>query len=193
MAVTWPDAAFAHSSVPGLAGLYTGMLHPFTMAVQLLMLTALALFVQQRLPESELTLYAFLTGSLLGVGAAASRVLSTSSGSPAIVVAVVTSLLVAACWPRGIALLLLVGGVSGTISGLLSWPDAGGKTGAMILTGLGAVIGALLFVVMVVAILEVVRAKVASQWLTIAVRIAASWTGATALLLGALAYKTHIQ
>lgn len=193
LVTAWPEAAFAHSSVPGLAGLYTGMLHPFTMASQLLLLIALALFVQQRLPDSELTLYAALIGSLAGLAAGASGYLSSAADMPAIAAAVVTALFVAAAWPRGTAVLLPVGAVSGAASGMLSWPDAGGKPGAMIMTGLGAAVGGFLFVLIVAMILEIIRAKLPPQWFPVAVRIAASWTAAVALLLGALAFKTNVQ
>lgn len=192
MAVAWPHTACAHSSVPGLAGLYTGMLHPFTMASQLLMLIVLALFVQQRLPDSELVLYAFLIGSLVGLALAALDSSASLSDLPAVVMAVITALLVAAAWPRKTLVLLVTGAASGTISGLLAWPDAGESPGSMIMPALGSVVGALLFVIAATAVLEVLRVTIAARWLAIGVRIAASWTGAIALLLGALAFKTHV-
>jgi hydrogenase/urease accessory protein HupE len=66
LVVVWPSHAFAHSSTPGLSGIYWGMLHPFSSAATLLLLIVLGLFVQQRLPASELTLLAFVAATFVG-------------------------------------------------------------------------------------------------------------------------------
>ena len=58
-AMVWPAPAWAHGSVPGLQGIYSGMLHPFTSGPQLLAFFAMALVIQQRLPSSEDVFHAF--------------------------------------------------------------------------------------------------------------------------------------
>lgn len=70
----------------------------------------------------------------------------------------------------------------------LSWPDPGAK-GDMMFTALGAIIGSVLIVIAVAGIIETVWQAAKWPWLPIAVRVAASWETAIAVLLGALLFR----
>ncbi len=188
LVMAWPEAAFAHSSVPGLSGLYWGMLHPFTSAAQLLLLIVLGLLVQQRLPASELVLFTFIGASLIGGTVAAAGYLPANVDILLLGLTVLAGLLVVSALPLPPWLLMAVGSVSGVAAGLVAWPDAG-KLDAMLMTAFGAVIGSFLLVMLIAAVVEIVRLKVSLTWLPIAIRVAGAWVTAVAMLLGALLFK----
>lgn len=188
-ALLWPAPAWAHGSVPGLQGIYAGMLHPFTSGPQLLALFAMALVIQQRLPDSEDAFHAFWASCLAGAGAAA---LGQGGMNPDVLLTIfviVAGFVAASSLKLPLPALLLLGITCGLLSGYLSWPDPGAKSD-MMFTALGAIIGAVLIVIAVAGIIETVWQAAKWPWLPIAVRVAASWATAIAVLLGALLFRT---
>ena len=188
LALFWPAPAWAHSPIPGIQGVYWGMLHPFTSGPQILALFGLALVIQQRLPESEDVLHSFWVSCLVGVGAAG---LGLSGFDPEMlltIVAIVAGMLAASAIRLPLAKLMIVGVSIGFLSGYLSWPDPGAK-GDMMLSAFGAVIGSVLIVILLAGLLEMVWQAKRWSWLPIAVRVAASWVTAIAVLLGALLFR----
>jgi hydrogenase/urease accessory protein HupE len=188
LTLCWPAPAWAHGSVPGLQGIYWGMLHPFSSGPQILALFALALVIQQRLPGSEDVFHGFWVSCLTGAGAAS---LGLSGFDPEIlltIVAIVAGILAASALRIPLAALLTLGICCGLLSGYLSWPDLGAK-GDMMFTALGAVIGTVLIVILLAGIIEMVWQAKRWPWLPIAVRVAASWVTAIAVLLGALMFR----
>lgn len=188
LVMAWPEAAFAHSSLPGLSGFYWGMLHPFTSAAQLLLLIVLGFLVQQRLPASELVLFTFIGANLIGGAVAAAGYLPADADILLLALTVLAGLLVVSALPLTPWLLMVVGAVCGIAAGLVSWPDAG-KLDAVLMTAFGAVVGSFLLVMMIAAVVEVIRLKVSLPWLPIAIRVAGAWVTAVAMLLGALTFK----
>lgn len=188
LAICWPDAAFAHGSVPGLQGIYWGMLHPFTSAPQLLALLAMSLVIQQRLPESEDMFHGFWVSCLAGAGAAA---LGLSGHNPDLaftLLAIVAGVLAASSIRLPLAAMLLLGTCCGLLSGYLAWPDPGAG-GDMMFAALGAILGAVLIVIIVAGLVEAAWRATNWPWLPVAVRIAASWITAIAVMLGALLFR----
>lgn len=188
-ALLWPAPAWAHGSVPGLQGIYVGMLHPFTSGPQLLALFAMALVIQQRLPDSEDAFHAFWASCLAGAGAAALGLGGMNPDAPLTVFAVIAGIVAASSLRLPLPALLLLGITCGLLSGYLSWPDPGAK-GDMMFTALGAIIGSVLIVIAVAGIIETVWQAAKWPWLPIAIRVAASWATAIAVLLGALLFRT---
>lgn len=185
LTLCWPAPAWAHGSVPGLQGIYWGMLHPFSSGPQILALFALALVIQQRLPGSEDVFHGFWVSCLTGAGAAS---LGLSGLDPEIlltIVAIVAGILAASALRIPLAALLALGICCGLLSGYLSWPDPGAK-GDMLFTALGAILGSVVIVILLAGIIEMVWQ--AKRWpcQPIAVRVAASWVTAIAVLIGAL-------
>ena len=187
-AVVWPVPAWAHGSVPGLQGIYSGMLHPFTSGPQLLALFAMALVIQQRLPDSEDAFHAFWASCLVGAGAAALGLGGLNPDVPLTVFAVIAGIVAASALRLPLSALLLLGITCGLLSGYLSWPDPGAK-GEMMFTALGAILGSVVMVIVVAGIVELVWQTRRWPWLPIAVRVAASWVTAIAVLLGALTIR----
>lgn len=184
----WPAPAWAHGSVPGLQGIYSGMLHPFTSGPQLLALFALALVIQQRLPDSEDAFHGFWFSCLVGAGAAAIGLSGHNPDAPLTVFAALAGILAASAIRMPFLILLLIGSVGGLLSGYVSWPDPGAP-GDMMFTALGAIIGSVLVVIFVAGGVAVLWQTTRWPWLPIAVRVAGSWTTAIALLLGALLFR----
>lgn len=188
LALCWPAPAWAHGSVPGLQGIYWGMLHPFTSGPQLLALFALALVIQQRLPDSEDVFHGFWVSCLAGAGAAALTPWGLNVDVPLTLLAIVTGLLAASAVRLPLLVLLLLGISCGLPSGYLSWPEPGAK-GDMMFTALGGIIGSVLIVIVVAGIIEAIWQAAKWTWLPIAVRVAGSWIAAISVLLGALLFR----
>jgi hypothetical protein len=164
------------------------MLHPFTSGPQLLALFAMALVIQQRLPDSEDAFHAFWASCLAGAGAAALGLGGLNPDVPLTVFAVIAGIVAASALRLPLSALLLLGITCGLLSGYLSWPDPGAK-GEMMFTALGAILGSVVMVIVVAGIVELVWQTRRWPWLPIAVRVAASWVTAIAVLLGALTIR----
>lgn len=188
LALCWPVPAWAHGSVPGLQGIYSGMLHPFTSGPQILALFALALVIQQRLPDSEDVFHGFWVSCLAGAGAAALTPWTLNMDVPLTLLAIVTALLGASAVRLPLLALLLLGIACGLPSGYLCWPEPGAK-GDMMFTALGGIIGSVLIIIVVAGIIEAIWQAAKWPWLPIAVRVAGSWIAAISVLLGALLFR----
>lgn len=188
LALCWPVPAWAHGSVPGLQGIYWGMLHPFSSGPQLLALFALALVIQQRLPDSEDVFHSFWISCLAGAGAASLSPWTLSMDATLTVLAIVTGVIAASALRLPLVLLLLLGVICGLPSGYLSWPEPGAK-GDMMFTALGGIIGSVLIIIVVAGIIEAIWQVAKWTWFPIAVRVAGSWIAAISVLLGALLFR----
>lgn len=181
--------------------MYWGILHPFTSGLQLLALFALALFLQQRLPVSEDAFHGFWVACLVGAGAAAAGVASFSVELALTLSALVSGLLVASAARLPLLVQVIVSMGCGLFCGYLSWPEPGvpgdmmftalgAVIGSMLIfTAVGAVVGSVLVVIVVSVMIEAVWQLTKWPWLPIAVRVAASWVTAIAVLLGALTFR----
>lgn len=179
------NSAFAHSSLPGVQGLYWGMLHPFTLGPQILMLCALSFFIQQRLPESENSFNGLCIGCLIGAAAAASGLVGSDPDMAMTLCAIALGIVVASAVKVARSLLWVAGGAAGVLSGLAAWPDPG-PLSDMLYSGAGAIIGSIVIVILVAGSAELFWLKTGWAWIKVAVRVAGSWITAIAVLLGAL-------
>jgi hydrogenase/urease accessory protein HupE len=164
------------------------MLHPFTSGPQLLALLAMSLVIQQRLPQSEDVFHGFWVSCLAGAGAAALGLSGLNPDIPLTALAVVAGILAASAIRLPLLAVLLLGICCGLLSGYLAWPDPGAR-GDMMFTALGAILGAVLIVIVVAGATEAVWQVKKWPWLPIAVRIAGSWITAISVLLGALLFR----
>lgn len=187
----WPDAAWAHGSIPGVAGFYWGLLHPFTLAPQLLALLAVGLAIQQRLPAGQELLASYAVASVAGICVAAGGWFGSNAEPLLLAMAIVIGLLVASALPLHRAILWLLGVLVGFPSGYVSLPDPG-PVWAMASSAGGAIVGACLLLILLAGGLQALQQKVTWGWLSIAVRIAGSWITAISLLLGALMLRGKI-
>lgn len=173
-----------------MQGLYWGMLHPFTSGPQILLLIALSLFVQQRLPESENTFNGLCIGCLLGAGAAASGLAAPDVDVGLVIGAIVVGTLVTSALGRRSMFLWAVGVIAGLLCGYTSWPEPG-PLPDMLYSGAGAIIGSIVIIILVAGGTELIWQKTGWPWISIAVRVVGSWTTAIAVLLGALLLRNN--
>lgn len=191
LAICWPTTAFAHSSLPGMQGIYWGMLHPFTSGPQLLALFALSLLIQQRLSDSEDVFHSFWVGCLVGAGTAALGLTGFDPDILLTALAILAGVLAASAVRLPLPVLLSVGTCCGLVTGYLSWPDPGAK-GDMMFTAIGSVVGSVLILIVLAGVIEMVWQARKWLWLPIAVRVAASWVTAISVLLGALLVRNML-
>jgi urease accessory protein len=168
-----------------MQGFYWGMLHPLLSGPQLLMLVAVSLFIQQRLPESESTFTGLWIGCILGAAFAAFGIAGFDLDVPLTLAAILAGIMVAGAWKLGSATLWAAGGIAGLLSGYVSWPDPGPPSD-MFFSCLGAITGVILLVIVAGGCIELLRQKTGWPWLPVAVRVAGSWAAAISVLLGAL-------
>lgn len=164
------------------------MLHPFTSGPQILALVALALVIQQRLPEGEDVFHGFWATCLLGAAAAALGLSGIDVDVPLILFTIAAGLLAASGLTLPLPTLMALGTICGLLSGYISWPDSG-SNGNMLFSTLGAIVGSILVIIVVAGGLQAIRQFAGWPWFPVAVRVAGSWLTAIAILLGALIFR----
>lgn len=173
-----------------MQGFYWGILHPLSSGPQLLMLLALSLLIQQRLPKGEAAFTGLWIGCLFGAAFAAFGVAGLDSDKPLTLAAIIAGGLVAGALKLGTGALWIAGGAAGLFSGYVSWPDPGPPSD-MFFSGLGAITGSILIVILAGGGVELLWQKTGWPWLGFAVRVAGSWIAAISLLLGALLVRNN--
>ena len=179
-----PGIAMAHSPIPGIGTFYSGALHPFRVAEQLLGLLALALLVGQTgMRESVSTLGAFGVGLLAGLpwliygppetGRVSETLLLVVASSIGIWVATARKMLPSA---RFVLAMLVAGAV------VADSVQEGVPQEKFLLATLGVLAGASVFILNLGVIVEMLK----PQWARIGVRVAGSWIAAAALMVLAL-------
>jgi len=177
-----PLVAEAHSPIKGVAPFYGGVAHPFVVPAHVMAMITLGLFIgrqpSERLGEHMVVVIAALVA---GVG------LAGWTGDPDTDVPLLVTICliaVAVAWPRAWppALVSVVVGVVALLIALGSTPDGVAGTPRRLHLA-GCCMGVLLGVCWVCIVAEHAR----RPWQQIAVRVVASWIGASALLVMALA------
>lgn len=186
-----PQHALAHSSLPGIEGFYTGILHPFTSFDQLLALLGLGVMLgvgpKEWFARSWLAFAAFagvgaLFGSLGYVLAQASLWLLSIGFVSAAVTAI---------YPSGIfALSVLLSSLCGLFIGASSAP-ASGPLRDMVITALGSLIGANIALLFVGSGVNWLREHLVGEWSLVALRILAAWIATISISMMALALATR--
>ena len=183
-----PAPACAHTAIPGMAGFYRGLLHPFSDAAAILLLVAFSLLVQQRLPRGEAAFAGFFAGVFIGTGIGAAVTLPFGIDLTLLALALASALLVAVRLTLGWPLLLAIGALDGLAAGYVSWPD-GGDINSRMTGGFGAAVGSVLVILVLASSLEFLQVSTRWEWLRIAVRVVASWVCAITIMLGALVLR----
>jgi hydrogenase/urease accessory protein HupE len=177
--------AFAHSPIEGLEGFYTGILHPFSTAPQLLCVLALAFLLGMASRATVRVAFpAFAVAALAGL-AGGIRFGASSQELPIAIVAVLAATLAALVPGRPRAGVIAVAAVAGALIGVLSTPDPG-PFRAVLFTGLGAVAGACLAVLYAGVGLVLLLERFRAEWVRIGARVLAAWVAAVSLLMLAL-------
>ncbi len=181
--VAWPVPAHAHSSVPGIEGFYTGLLHPLSTPPQALLMLGLGLMAggfdnkQARWP-----LGVFMAAMFIGL--LISGVLEQTDIAM-FATACVACALSALATGRHLLAAVAVAAVGGICIGAVSLSDPG-QLRDRVITTLGAIVGANIGLLYIFVGQHFLRERYSWTWVTIAFRIAAAWIGAVSLLMLAL-------
>lgn len=179
-----PVPALAHAPIEGIGDFYNGILHPLLVPVHLICLIAVGLLAgQQSEPEHcnvtlaprgfLFALLAGLLGAALGLGFDGELVL--------LPIAFAAGILTAVGRPLHPVIFTGVAAMAGLVLGLDSSPDGlAGK--ALFLSLLGTLLGAALGLFYI----ALVGSRLHKPWQQIAIRVVASWTAASAMLVFAL-------
>jgi hydrogenase/urease accessory protein HupE len=182
-----PGSAAAHSPVPGLAGFYTGMLHPLSTPGQLLGLLALGLMLGLRWPQwCALAWLSFAVSALLGICLGQVGFVPTW-GEAALLILAVSAAALAALHPPGfLTLFLLFSGLCGLLIGALSTPDPG-PVRDTIITLAGSFVGANIALIYVTGGIGWLRERFTQHWAHVGLRVVAAWIAAISVLSALIA------
>jgi urease accessory protein len=174
--------ALAHTPIPGIDGFPGGLLHPIVVPAHALALVGLGLYIGLHPRRGRLGLLgAFAAALFAGLGAIMAAHVFTDGIPVLLALAAVTGLLVALArplplWPG--AALAAIGAVAIMFD---SVPQEISVNATLI-----ALAGTMLSATLALAAVALASAEPRRQWLRIGVRIAGSWTAASAILVLAL-------
>lgn len=175
--------AQAHAPIPGIEGFYVGLLHPFSTPAQAVLMLGVGLLIggfDVAKARWNWGVFAGLVVVGLFAGSAALD-LDAMMFAAAFAACAAAALLPGRLMPLAIAL----AATSGFLIGSVSIPDEGVMRDRVI-TMSGSVIGANVGLLYIFGTIYVVRKRYTWPWVGIALRVAAAWTGAIALLMFAL-------
>jgi len=177
-----PQAALAHTIVPGVDGIAGGLLHPLLVLAHALALVALGLLVGQQPSRVRHAMAAtFAAGALAGLGTVASAVAVEDADIAVLACAAIAGVLAALAWPLPVALTAALAAITGATIELDSVPDEISMQATML-----ALIATALAAVLVLALVAWLAASRTRNWQRIGIRVVASWSAASAILVLAL-------
>jgi urease accessory protein len=181
----WPESSEAHSPIPGIGAFYGGLLHPFLVPSQLLLLLAVNLAVggsgraSAHLGSIAATIglaAGLVLGSLLRVEAISSTILLIAALAFAIPV------IFAATLAPTIALMFSFS--AGALVGVDSTPESG-PSGAVVMAATGTFVGGALLTIVVLAL----SLSVSRDWQRIGIRVLGSWIATASILVASLSFR----
>ena len=183
-----PATALAHSPIKGLGNFYNGILHPLFVPAHVLLLVATGLLIGQQGVRANLpAVWAYLGGAILGLAlAGVGAGLADASLQELMVLgaAVLMGLMVVVAAHLPVYVLAALGGCAGLFLGLDSLQsDLTGQARAAALLGSGVSLYLLMLYPMALA-----ETFERHTWLSVGVRILASWITASSLLVLALLF-----
>ena len=172
-----------------IMGIYVGLVHPFTMAAELLVLLGFSLLVVQHRPIGEKMWTAFALGKhCWAAGMAIGAWITFDANLPMLALTVIASLSVAGALSLPLPMAHFASAAIGFLVGYVSLADPG-PLAAMAFTTSGALFGANILFFLVTAGLLGLKEKLKWPWIPIAFRVAGSWIAAVSLLLAALTFN----
>ena len=174
--------SLAHAPIKGIGTFYNGVLHPLLVPSHLLLVIAIGLWLGQHAPRpGRLGWFAFVVAFWIAL--AVSPSMGSSMPEPVLITfALVAGLLVVLERSFGITGMVVLATVAGLGIGLDSPPDFVQRQEmwlALIGTGTGGVL--------MLSYVGGIAAGLAQPWQRIGIRVAGSWTAASAALVLALA------
>jgi len=173
--------AEAHSPFPGVAPFYGGLLHPLLTPATVVGLLALALLVGQHAPKSSQIAFPAAVFALAATIALPSPLPSSAAELLLLVFALSACILVVAEVDPGVLGAALLAAAAAAACGLAVGAEAAAGF-ASVPARAGSAVGCAL----AVALLGGLAAAMRRPWQRIALRVAGSWTAASAMLVLAL-------
>lgn len=181
-----PQSAEAHSTVEGLDEFVNGLLHPLFSPAQVLVLLAFGFWIGRHPPiRLRSPLPAFALGALAGLLCAWQGLLTPVYPPVLLATAMLAAAVVAADFKLPLAARVACGAIAGFLLGLDSPPDSAETSQAIFKTLLGTWIGLYIWLVNPAFYVSMLPQK---KWAAYAVRIAASWIIAIALMVLAFSF-----
>jgi urease accessory protein len=183
-----PDAALAHPAWPGVDGFWGGVLHPFVVPSHMLAIAAAGLLMAQVIKEAPAAARwsgpaVFAAGLIAGSIVIAHAVVPTHANEVLLGLAALSGIWIAVGRMPLPLTSLLIAGLIGLALALDSPPEAI-RVREAILMQIGTFCGALaLFTA-----LQEIACRLKRGWQHVGVRIAGSWTAASAILVLALRF-----
>lgn len=186
-----PQPALAHSSLPGIEGFYSGLVHPLVSYHQLLALLGLGVMLGLGRTAWFGTAWpVFAAFAIVGMGTGLSGYLPADKTAGLLLIGFLAATM-AAIHPPGIFVLsVFLSALAGIFYGFSSVPDAGPMRD-MIITLFGSFVGANLLLVYVGGGLNWFRNRISGGWVNIASRIAAAWIATISVSMAALILSSH--
>lgn len=179
--------ASAHSTVEGLDEFVNGLLHPLFSPAHILVLLAFGFWIGTYPPvRLRSPLPAFAIGALAGLLCAWKGLSSPVYQPVLLLTAMLAAVVVAADLKLPLLVRVVCGAIAGFLLGLDSPPDTGGNSQAIFKTLLGTWIGLYIWLVNPAFYTSLLPQK---KWASYAVRIAASWIIAIAVMVLAFAFR----
>lgn len=182
-----PSSAVAHSPVPGIAGFYTGILHPLSTPGQLLGLLSLGLMLGFRWPQwFAWAALSFAVSCLLGIYLGQLGFMPNWSELVLLVLAALAAAL-AALYPSGYFVAFVAfSSVCGFLIGVLSTPDPG-PLNDTIITLAGSFVGANIALIYASGGIGWLQERFIQQWMHVGLRVVAAWIATISVLAALLA------
>ena len=182
-----PQIASAHGTVEGLDEFVNGLLHPLFSPAHVLVLLAFGFWIGTHPPiRLRSPLPAFALGALAGLLCAWKGMLSPVYQPVLLGVAMLAAIVVAADFKLPLSVRVTCGVIAGFLLGLDSPPDLAGNSQAIFKTLIGTWIGLYIWLVNPAFYTSLLPQK---KWASYAVRIAASWIIAIAVMVLAFAFR----
>ncbi|QEW23479.1 hypothetical protein LA6_005716 (plasmid) [Paracoccaceae bacterium] len=185
LAAVLPAPAWAHGTVPGFEGFYTGVLHPFSTPAQVMALPVLGILIGAfDLIRVRRALAAFAVFTLLGV---LSGGLLGPVDSALFAVAAVGGALAALAPGQMIPVALVAAACGGAFIGAESIPDPGRMRDRVIMIA-GALLSANIVLFYLATGVNAALERFPRPWVRIGFRIGAAWLTAISMVMLALRY-----
>ncbi|MGE0626870.1 MAG: HupE/UreJ family protein [Hyphomicrobiaceae bacterium] len=188
-AVALPTPVWAHTLVPGIGGAYAAFAHTVTEPPAPFALLALGLlFGVHGASVFKWAWLSFFAAMIVGVVSTLAIRVVVDPELPLVLVALTAGLLAAAALPLPVQAAAGLGSIAGYFFGVFGTPaPASWSTTAYFVTG--AMAGANLTLVFVVAGVEMIRQQWQQKWIAIGFRVIASWIAAISVLMLALSMQ----
>jgi hydrogenase/urease accessory protein HupE len=172
------EPALAHAPIKGIGTFYNGVLHPALVPAHLLLLIGLGLLIGQRVPRpSRYGWFAFVVAFWIGL--AAGQALGEHVPETVLLaLALLAGLLVILDRSFGTAVVVILATAAGLGIGLDSAPDSVQKPDSAL-----ALIGTAIGGVLTLSYVGGATAALVQPWQRIGIRIAGSWTAASAAIV----------